>query len=89
MKKNAFITAASRGIGRAIAITLAKNGYDLYILCKNSAEQLYELKAFLEETYSISCTCFVGDVSDFQFVESCFHSIKKLDVLLIMPVCPM
>lgn len=82
MKKNAFITGASRGIGRAIAITLAKNGYDLYILCKNSAEQLYELKAFLEETYSISCTCFVGDVSDFQFVESCFHSIKKLDVLV-------
>ena len=82
MKKIAFITGASRGIGRAIAITLAKSGYDLYILCRNSAEQLYELKSFLEETYSISCTCFVGDVSDFQFVESCFQSIKRLDVLV-------
>lgn len=82
MTKYAFITGASRGIGAAIARELAKNGYHLYLTCKNSANLLDELAAELEETYHISCTCFVGDISDYDFVSECFSSIQKLDVLI-------
>ena len=82
MVKYAFITGASRGIGAAIAEELAKNGYHLYLTCKNSADLLCRLAAKLEETYSISCTCFVGDISDYHFVSECFSSIQRLDVLI-------
>ena len=82
MTKYAFITGASRGIGAAIAEELAKNGYHLYLTCKNSAELLYRLATELEAKYHISCTCFVGDISDYDFVSECFSSIQKLDVLI-------
>ena len=36
--KVAFITGASRGIGRAIAEEFARHGYCLAINCKNSGE---------------------------------------------------
>ncbi len=82
MTKYAFITGASRGIGAAIAEELAKNGYHLYLTCKNSAELLHRLATELEAKYHISCTCFVGDISDYDFVSECFSSIQKLDVLI-------
>lgn len=82
MKKYAFITGASRGIGASIAEELAQNGYHLYLTCKNSGEQLHKFASFLEEKYNISCTCFVGDIGDYNFVSECFASIESLDVLV-------
>lgn len=46
--KTALITGASRGIGKAIAYEFARNGYDLYLTCKNNFDLLKELKAELE-----------------------------------------
>ena len=36
LNKTAFITGASRGIGKAIAKEFAAAGYDLYISCLTS-----------------------------------------------------
>ena len=63
MKHCAFITGASRGIGKAIATALAENGYDLYLVCKNSEDQLLQFKEDLANQYSVSATCLIGDVS--------------------------
>ncbi|MBQ7066523.1 MAG: SDR family NAD(P)-dependent oxidoreductase [Lachnospiraceae bacterium] len=82
MKKNAFITGASRGIGKAIATTLAKEGYNLYLTCHKNDSLLSTLMTELEEAYSISCTGFVGDISDYAFVSKCFSNIEHLDVLI-------
>lgn len=82
MKRCAFITGASRGIGKAIAIALAKDGYDLYLVCKNSQDQLLQLKKELENQFCVSVTCLIGDVSSFSFIESCFSKIDHLDVLI-------
>ncbi|MDD6658132.1 MAG: SDR family NAD(P)-dependent oxidoreductase [Lachnospiraceae bacterium] len=82
MKRCAFITGASRGIGKAIAIALAKDGYDLYLVCKNSENQLLQLKKELENQFCVSITCLIGDVSSFSFIESCFSKIDHLDVLI-------
>jgi len=46
---NAIITAATRGIGKAIAIKLAENGYDLAV-CSRSRTGLEELREALKYT---------------------------------------
>ena len=53
MNKCALITGASRGIGRAIAIRFAKEGYSLVVNCCNSPENLAELKSEVENTYHV------------------------------------
>ncbi len=82
MPKYAFITGASRGIGAAIATELAGKGYHLYLSCKNSESRLRQLADSLSKQYNISCTCFIGDIGDYTFVQSCFSSIQQLDVLI-------
>ena len=51
MNKNALITGASRGIGRAIAIEFARAGYDLTLCCIKNIESLEHLAADLADTY--------------------------------------
>lgn len=80
--KYAFITGASRGIGRAIATKLAGEGYHLYLNCLKNKDSLYTLKSELESKYHISCECFVGDISNPEFVKDCFNQITSLSVLI-------
>lgn len=82
MRRTAFVTGASRGIGKAIATELAAHDYDLYIVCKNSGEQLYRLKNELEQKFLVNVTCFVGDVGSYHFIKECFSEIDRLDVLI-------
>lgn len=82
MRRTAFITGASRGIGKAIATALAAHDYDLYLVCRHSDEQLYRLKNELEKNFLINVTCFVGDVGSYDFVQTCFSEISRLDVLV-------
>ncbi len=80
--KSAYISGASRGIGRAIAIELAKCGYNLSLTCRKSSALLDELKEELESTYHVRVLTFTGDVSEYNFMEKvvnatldAFHSI--------------
>ena len=81
-KKTALITGASRGIGKAIAIEFAQNGYDLYLTCKNNMELLKEIKLELEQNYSINCHIFQCDMSDALKVELPFQQIPTLDIIV-------
>jgi len=49
-KRFAVLTGASRGIGRALAFALARDGYDLAV-CSRSATKLAELKAEMAKVY--------------------------------------
>ena len=84
-RKVVLVTGASRGIGRAIALTFAKNGYDVIINCLKSADALESLERQIL-SMGVRCKSFVGDVGSPSFVELMFRSIEKefgtLDVLI-------
>ena len=61
-KKYVLITGSSRGIGRACAVAFAKNGYHVFINCKNSVEQLAETEHEILASGG-GCTALPGDVS--------------------------
>ena len=83
--KTVLVTGASRGIGRAIALAFAKNGYNTLINCWKSANALEQLKQEIL-SFGVRCQTFLGDVGNPEFVEQMFHSIGQefgtLDVLI-------
>src|SRR6187402_209139 len=83
MTKIALITGATSGIGKATAIKLAENGYNL-IVCGRRAEKLEELKNLLSNTVKIHSLIF--DVRNRTAVELQINSLpdewKNIDVLV-------
>lgn len=70
MKKVALITGASRGIGRGIALCLAKHGYDIAGVAtnpdaSNTESGLYEVKAQVEALGQALCPI-RGDVANLE-----------------------
>lgn len=49
MSKNILITGSSRGIGREIALYLAKNGYDITLHCNSNIKKAEEVKKEIED----------------------------------------
>lgn len=86
-KKTALITGASRGIGKAIAYEFARNGYELYLTCKNNIELLENLKRELGNNNSecitpILCHIFQCDMGNPESVKQLFETIPTLDVIV-------
>lgn len=80
--KKVLITGASRGIGKAIAKAFAKEGYDLYLTCSKSIEELNDLAENLRTSYSISCEAFLTDAGDYTQVQKLFEHITDLDIVI-------
>ena len=78
----AMVTGASRGIGKAIAETLAEAGYHLILTCNHTLAELQTIAASLEEKYNITCTAAAADASDPTAIEKIFASLDHLDVLV-------
>lgn len=66
--KVAIVTGSTRGIGRQIAITLAKEGYNVVINYTNNEELALEVKAICDE-YNESIIV-KGDISNFDESEA-------------------
>ncbi len=82
MSKVAMITGSSRGIGRAVANTFAKAGFDLILTCKSSIESLQKLAQDLEDAYGVRCLAVAADMGKFQDVKRVFGYVTNLDVLV-------
>ena len=86
MYKVAFVSGASRGIGRAIATSLAKEGYHLGLVCRENQKMLEDLAEDLRATYHIEVLTFTGDVGDPSFVktlaEEMLSHFSQIDVLV-------
>lgn len=85
MSNVAFITGATRGIGRQIAITLAKEGYDIALNYRTENDDLKNTKEEIESA-GVKCLAVQGDVSDFDSTEKMVSQIienyGKIDVLV-------
>ena len=85
MNKVAFITGATRGIGRQIAITLAKEGFDIAINYRKENEDLIETKK-LVEAQNAKCFTVQGDVSSFEdserMVKDIIEEFNHIDILV-------
>lgn len=78
----ALITGASRGIGKAVARTLAAAGYNLYLCGHIHMEELDALAVTLSEKYEILCRTFSCDLSDPVAVENLFREIRLLHLVV-------
>ncbi len=85
MSKVALITGATRGIGKQIAITLAKNGYDIAINYRTENDDLKNTKEEIEKN-NVKCLAVKGDVAIFEdcekFVEEVIKEFGKIDILV-------
>ena len=82
MKKKALITGASRGIGAATARALAQEGYDLFLVCKSSEEEIHVIKEETEKSAGISCQTMLCDVSDPEQVELMAQKAGEVHILI-------
>ena len=85
MSKVALITGATRGIGKQIALTLAKDEYDIIINYRNEND---ELKRTIEEIEgnNVKCVAVKGDVSNFEdcekMIKEVIEKFGRIDVLV-------
>lgn len=85
MNKIALITGGTRGIGKQIALTFAKEGYNIAINYRTENEDLKNTKKEIEEN-NVKCFTFQGDVTNFkdceQFVKQIVEEFGNIDVLV-------
>lgn len=77
MMKNALITGASHGIGKAISRKLAAEGCRLALNCKNSKDELEALCRELRDSYGTDALPLIGDVGDYAAVDRMFLQMKE------------
>lgn len=86
MAKVALITGGARGIGAAIAIKLAEDGYDIVIDYLTSKRQAQKLKEKIEKDYGVRCLIYKCDVSKEDEVDEMIDDIESelgsVDVLI-------
>jgi 3-oxoacyl-[acyl-carrier protein] reductase len=84
--KTAFVTGATRGIGREIAETMAALGADVAINGRSDAAALASQADELARTHGVRTLALPGDVSDSAvvagFYQAIFKAWQRLDVLV-------
>ena len=85
MSKVALITGAARGIGREIAMCLAKDGYDIALNYRSENASLINVKEEIESN-GVKCLLVKADVSKFEesenMVKETIEEFGKIDVLV-------
>lgn len=87
-RKGALVTGSGRGIGRAIALSLAEAGMNVCVNCSSerSLPAAQELAAEISATYGVKSLALVANVASAEeaqtLVESAHAAFGRLDVLV-------
>lgn len=85
MRKTALITGATRGIGKQIALKLAKENYNIIINYRTRNEELESTIKEIESN-NVECLALQGDVSKYEdcenIVKQTIEKFGKIDVLV-------
>ena len=85
-KKTVFISGSSRGIGKAIALQFATEGYHIFLNCHSSTSQLEEVHAQISQLPNASASTLVGDIGNATIAKHLFQDMYQqcnhLDVLI-------
>ncbi len=86
MNKTALITGASKGIGRAIAIEMARAGMNIAAVYNTSAKEALSLVESICATTGVRAIAVKADISDYACVETMFKEVcsvfPTVDVLV-------
>ena len=84
-RKVALITGATRGIGKEIALELAKNGFDIAVNYRSMQDDMEDLKKEIESN-NVRCEFVGADVANFEqcenMVKETIEKYGKIDVLV-------
>ncbi len=84
MSKTALVTGSSKGIGRAIVIELARQGYDVAINHSNSEKEALEVQEICKE-YGVNAITIKADISKMEGIEYLFKTFfDKYDHIDVM-----
>lgn len=81
-KKKALVTGSSRGIGRAIAIALAQDGYEVILHCAGNVAKAEEAKAQIEADGG-TARIIKADLCDLDATRTLAQQAGDVDVLVL------
>ena len=82
VRKKALVTGSSRGIGRAIALSLAKEGYEVIVHCAGNIAKAEEVKTEIEKSGG-SASVRKADLCDIDSVKKLAEEMGEIDVLVL------
>ena len=80
--KTALVTGSSRGIGRAIAIRLAQDGYKVIVHGADNIAKANETKQIIEQNGGVA-EIIVSDLTDLNSTHKLCEKVKEVDVLIL------
>ncbi|WP_373233335.1 SDR family NAD(P)-dependent oxidoreductase [Cohnella sp.] len=86
VRKTAIVTGASSGIGKGIAIVLAREGYDLSTVYRSNDDGIHDLRKIILDQYGCRLHAVKGDLAEPCFVEryarEAIEVLGKVDLLV-------
>lgn len=79
MKRTAFITGASSGIGKAFAEVFARNGFNL-VLTARREDRLQELQKVIQDKYDVDVYPIPADLHNVEAPQELFNSIQAAKI---------
>ena len=84
--KVALITGSSRGLGKSIALNLAKYNCNIVINYLNSKEKALELQKEILSKYKVKCLCIKADISNEievkNMIDKIIEEFNHIDILV-------
>jgi len=78
--KNAFVTGAGKGLGRACAIALAEAGANLIIISRTKKD-LDKVSKIIKK-FKVKCKSYVCDITNYNEIKRIINNQPRIDVLI-------